>query len=96
MIDSKVYKVIEQYFLDKPVKKVQVFGSFARNEANEKSGIDLIITMDYPIGLLKLAGYKIDLEDILHKKVDFATEPSISADFREIIQRDLKTVYERK
>lgn len=34
MAASKAYKVIQQYFLDKPVTKVHVFGSFARNEAN--------------------------------------------------------------
>jgi len=95
MADARAYQVIKQYFSDKPVKRVQVFGSFARNEANEKSDIDLIITMDYPVGLLKLAGYKIDLEFLLNSKVDLATEPSISPDFREIIQKDLKTVYER-
>lgn len=44
MASSKAYQVIKRYFSDKPVKKVQVFGSFARNEANEKSDIDLIIT----------------------------------------------------
>lgn len=95
MADAKAYQVIKQYFLDKPVSRVQVFGSFARNEANEKSDIDLIITMDYPVGLLKLARYKIDLEFLLSSKVDLATEPSISSDFRETIQKDLKTVYER-
>ncbi len=96
MIDAQAYQDIKQYFSEKPVKKVQVFGSFARNEANEKSDIDLIITMDYSIGLFKLAKYKFDLESLLHKKVDLATEPSISPDFYEIIQKDLKTVYERQ
>lgn len=48
--------------------------------------------MDYPIGLFKLAGYKSDLETLLHTKVDLATGPSISPDFLEIIQKDLKTV----
>lgn len=96
MAASKAYHIIKQYFSDKPVKRVQVFGSFARNEAKKKSDIDLIIALDYPIGLLKLAGYKIDLESLLNTKVDLATEPSISSDFYEIIQEDLKTVYERQ
>lgn len=95
MPTSKAYQIIKQYFSDKPVKRVQLFGSFARNEANEKSDIDLIIAMDYPIGLFKLAGYKIDLESLLHTNVDLATEPSVSPDFYNIIQKDLKTVYER-
>lgn len=89
-------EIIKQYFSDKPVKRVQVFGSYARDEANEKSDIDLIIAMDYPIGLFKLAGYKIDLESLLNTKVDLATEPSISPEFYKIIQKDLKTVYERQ
>jgi predicted nucleotidyltransferase len=96
MASSKAYQVIKRYFSDKPVKKVQVFGSFSRNETNEKSDIDLIITMDYTIGLFKLAGYKIELESLLGTKVDLATEPSIPPDFHELIQKDLKTVYERQ
>lgn len=81
MVEATTYKVIKEYFSDKPVKMVQVFGSFARNEAIEISDIDLIISVDHPVGLLKLAGYKLDLESLLNKKIDLATEPSISPDF---------------
>ena len=96
MVTTESYQTIKQYFSDKPVKRVQLFGSFSRNETNENSDIDLISIMDHPIGLLKLAGYKPDLEYLLEKKEDLATEPSISPDFFEIIQKDLKTVYERQ
>lgn len=56
----------------------------------------MIITMGYLIGLFKRAGYKIDLESLLHTKADLATEPSIPPGFQKIIEKDLKTVYERQ
>ncbi len=51
--------------------------------------------MQYPVGLIKLAGYKLELEKLLNKKVDLATEPSVSDTFKRIIEEDLTTIYER-
>jgi len=95
MVQSEAYKIIKDYFLNKPVKKVQVFGSYARNQAKASSDIDLILTLEHPVGLISLAGYMLDLESLLKKKVDLSTEPAISPEFLEIIQEDLKVVYER-
>lgn len=95
MLDRKVSDILQQYFVDKPVKKVQVFGSYSRNQANERSDIDLVLTMEHPVGLVRLAGYKLDLEMLLQKKVDLATLPALSPDFQRLIQEDLRTVYER-
>lgn len=95
MVRNQVYQLIKDYFINKPVKRVQVFGSFARDEARSCSDIDLILTMEQPVGLIRLAGYKLDLESLLKKKVDLSTEAAISPEFREMIQEDLKIVYER-
>lgn len=95
MYAKDTFELIQQYFVDKPVKKVQAFGSFARNENKNSSDIDLLITMEHPVGLLKLAGYQADLQHILNKKVDLITEPSIPDSFRNIIKQDLTVVYER-
>jgi uncharacterized protein len=94
MSSEEIYRVIHNYFADKPVKKVQVFGSFARKKNVDNSDIDLLVTMQKHVGLIKLAGYKLELEEMLHKNVDLITEPSINNMFKEIIQPDLTTVYE--
>jgi predicted nucleotidyltransferase len=38
---------IQTFFTDKPVKKVYLFGSYARGEADENSDVDLLIDWDY-------------------------------------------------
>jgi predicted nucleotidyltransferase len=39
----QIQKVVADYFKDKPVKKVYLFGSYARGEANENSDVDLLL-----------------------------------------------------
>lgn len=52
-LDNQSILSIKNYFRDKPVLKAYLFGSFARNEANEKSDVDILVELDYshPIGL---------------------------------------------
>ena len=88
-----LYKQLQKYFADKPVKKVFVFGSFARNEQKDSSDIDLIISLSHPVGLFTLGNYVADLEDITKRKIDIATQNSITPDFLALIQKDLKEVY---
>ena len=60
---------IQTFFQDKPVKKVYVFGSYARDEADENSDIDLLVDWDYSevIGL-KYIRYQRELNDLISKK----------------------------
>ena len=88
-----LYKQLQNYFADKPVKKVFVFGSFARNEDRDSSDIDIIITPSHPLGLFTLGNYIADLEDITKRKIDIATQNSITPEFFTLIQKDLKEVY---
>ncbi len=88
-----IYKQLQTYFADKPVKKVFVFGSFARNEETNSSDIDLIINPSHPVGLFALGKYMADLEEITSRKIDIATLKSITPEFMALIQKDLKEVY---
>ena len=38
--------IVKNYFKDKPVKNVYLFGSYANGSANENSDIDLLIEID--------------------------------------------------
>ena len=79
--------------MDKPVKRVAVFGSFARNDGNENADIDLLINTDMPLGLFTLGRYISDLEDITRRKIDLATEGSLTPDFYNKISNDIIIVY---
>ncbi len=94
-MDKKdIYRKITEYFKDKPVKKIQVFGSFARNEQKKESDIDILLEMEHPVGLMALSRYRLDLEDLIGLEVDLGTTKGVSKHARPYIDSDLETVYE--
>ena len=61
------------------VSKIGLFGSFVRNEQNEKSDIDLIVQFEQgKKSYLKFINLSDYLEDLFDKKVDLLTEKAIS------------------
>lgn len=58
--------------------RVRVFGSVARGEANAQSDIDFLVEVERGRSLLDLAGFELDLKDLLGCKVDVITEGGIS------------------
>jgi len=94
---AEIIKEIQGYFRNKPVKKAYLFGSIARNEADNKSDIDILVTLDtsQKIGL-KFIRMQIDLQEILGQKVDLVSEGAISKHILPFIEKDKELVYERK
>jgi uncharacterized protein len=86
---------IKIFFADKPVKKIYLFGSYARGEADENSDVDFLIDWDYtkPIGL-NYVFWREDIERILHKKVDFVSSDFISPYVEKNINKEKKLIYE--
>ena len=73
MVLSKEYiaQVVKEYFKDKPVKKVYLFGSYARGEADDNSDVDLLVDLDrtQTIGW-SFYGWHEELKNRLKKNVD--------------------------
>lgn len=88
--------IIRQYLQDKPVLRAYLFGSYAREEADAQSDIDLLVELDYSQSIgLQFVGMKLDLEDHLHKSVDLVSANGLSARIRPFIEKDKQLVYER-
>ena len=92
-MDEKLKKQIIDFFKDKDIKKVELFGSFARGEQNKNSDIDLLI--DFNGGLFEFVKLKNSLEEKLNKKVDLVTKDSISPYIWEYVKNDVKVIYEK-
>jgi len=92
-MDEKLKKQIIDFFKDKDIKKVELFGSFARGEQNKNSDIDLLI--DFKDGLFEFVKLKNSLEEKLNKKVDLVTKDSISPYIWEYVKNDVKVIYEK-
>lgn len=85
---------IKHFFSDKPVKKVYLFGSFARGDADENSDVDLLIDWDYTqhIGL-NYVFWREEIEKLLCKEVDFVSVDFVSPYIEDYINTDKKLIY---
>lgn len=66
----KQLRGIKPHFPDMNIRKLALFGSVARDEAQEGSDVDLLIEFVKPGGLVALAGKKREFEKILGYPVD--------------------------
>ena len=67
---------------------VRVFGSVARGEANAQSDVDLLVELERGRSLLDHAALMLDLERLLGRRVDVATERGLKPRIREHILRE--------
>ena len=95
-IKSKIAPICKKY----DIKTAYLFGSYARNDATEKSDVDIRIEdggSKKLRGLIQVSGMQIELEDALGKKVDLITilpEDELYSIFRKNVLADEVIVYE--
>ncbi|MBR5567948.1 MAG: nucleotidyltransferase family protein [Bacteroidales bacterium] len=71
------------------IESLALFGSFARNEQNDDSDVDVLVSLKTP-SLYLYAGLKSDLESILSREVDIVSAKSkLREEFKESILEDL-------
>lgn len=58
-------------------RDVRVFGSFARGEATDTSDVDLLVSATEDTSPWFPAGLKLDLEQLLGRRVDVVTEDGL-------------------
>lgn len=95
-LSDKDVKAIKDYFMDKPVRKAFLFGSYSREEATPDSDVDILVELDYSqhIGL-SFVSMKFDLEEKLSKKIDLVSGNGLSPYILPFINNDKKLIYER-
>lgn len=94
--DLQIIQKINSFFKDKPVKKVYLFGSFARGEAQAGSDIDLYLELDYQKNIgLAFYGWFEQLKELLNLEVDIVTTNSASRYIKPFIEKDKRLIYER-
>ncbi|HAX50289.1 MAG TPA: nucleotidyltransferase family protein [Ignavibacteria bacterium] len=87
---------IRKFFKDKPVIKAYLFGSYARNEQDEKSDIDILVELDHTKSIgLYFVTMKMELEEILGQKIDLVSAGGVSNYIKPIIDNEIVLIYER-
>jgi predicted nucleotidyltransferase len=69
-------------------RRVRVFGSVARGEADAESDVDFLVELDPGRSLLDLGGLQFELEALLGRPVDVVTERGLKARIRERVLRE--------
>ncbi len=73
---KQIQEAVRQVAPFYPVFSVDLFGSYARQEAGDNSDIDLLVNFDGRVAsLFDLSGMKFDIQDRLQKKVDIVAGP---------------------
>ncbi len=87
---------LSDYFVEKPVKKVYLFGSVARGEDDSTSDIDLLLELEYIKGISKVfIQMNQEIPLILNKKVDIITTESLNKYMKKFIDKEKVLIYEK-
>lgn len=92
-IKKAVNKIVKMSFESK-IKKVFLFGSYARGDETEKSDVDLLIETTSGFDLFNLGYLGELLEKELKKKVDIVTLQDLDKRFIDNIKGDEICIYE--
>ena len=76
------------------IRRMSLFGSYARGEANDASDVDILIDEGRLRGLLQYMGFVLDLEDSLGCHVDVVMDGIEDKAFLSSIQKDEVIFYE--
>jgi predicted nucleotidyltransferase len=84
----------EKYNNQFGIKFIGLFGSFARDEANDKSDIDILYEIEKGKKLSMFNYLKLvsDLENAFNKKVDLVRKTALKPQIRDYIYQDLTYV----
>ena len=76
------------------IKRLSLFGSYARNEANDESDVDFIINGDDLHGLIHYFSFVLALEEAFKRHVDVVTTGIRDVEFLNSIQAYGVLLYE--
>ena len=95
MSQQEIEHIILDYLKAFKLQKIGVFGSYARNEQNTNSDIDLFVKFKHTPSLLQLIKIENELSKKLGIKVDLVTEGAIKNKIiKAQIVKDLKIIYD--
>ena len=81
---QEVLRIADKY----GARRVRVFGSAARGEADAQSDLDFLVELEAGRSLLDLGGLQFELESLFGRPVDVVTERGLKARIRDRVLRE--------
>lgn len=91
-IQEKITPIAKEY----GVKRVYLFGSYAKSTAKESSDVDILIEKGRSMSLLKLSGMRLKCQEALNLPVDLVTTTGIKSEFYQQIKGSEVLLYEER
>lgn len=74
-----IRNAVTQAAMDYPIKRVDLFGSYANGHAREDSDVDFLVEFsESPVSLFKISGFQATLSELLQMDVDVVEAPLAS------------------
>ena len=70
------------------VTGLALFGSFARDQASEASGVDILVRFARPATSATYFGVHFYIEDMLGRTVDLVTDKALRAELHPYVERE--------
>lgn len=74
------------------ISRLALFGSTARNEANESSDVDVLVSFEGGATLRRYMALNRYLETLFNRRVDLVTDKSLRQELRPYVEQDLVDV----
>ncbi len=85
---GKISQCRDQFANDFMVQRIGVFGSFARNNPDDESDVDILVEMEEPT-FDRYMDLKFQLEELLDRPVDLVLADTIKSRLKPIIEREV-------
>jgi predicted nucleotidyltransferase len=92
---KKQINIIRNYLKEQHVVRAYLFGSSVRNEAAPDSDLDLLLEPGPDMNLFSFAKMKLQLEELLEKRVDLVSENGLSPHIKPFIDQEKILIYEK-
>ncbi len=90
---AEIQKIIQPILWKYPIKSASIFGSYARQEADTESDIDILMEFSSTISLLQFVNIQLELEDLLGKKVDLVELSTLKPQLKANILKEQIAIY---
>ena len=94
---DRIVAQLQHYFADKPINRAFVFGSYARQEEQADSDIDILVELDYAHGadFFFFIDLKEELSTLLNRSVDVVSANGLSKFIQPRIDQEKQLIYEK-
>ena len=96
--NAAITDTVQQYFTDKPVERVWLFGSAARQELTEASDIDLLIQLkaEHNLDLFDYMSMSDDLEKLLDRRIDLVVDGQLDSTIADRVHAEKELIYDEQ